>query len=64
MRGLPSVTPLAERMGLDRDMALVELTGAQYHFDQITTARSIPALERAKKMGTKLQLERLFITLL
>ena len=53
LRGLPSVTPLAERMGLDRDMALVELTGAQYHFDQITTARSIPALQRAKKNGHK-----------
>ena len=53
LRGLPSVTPLAERMGLDRDMALVELTGAQYHFDQITTARSIPALERAKRNGHK-----------
>ena len=53
LRGLPSVTPLAERMTLDRDMALVELTGVQYHFDQITTARSIPALERAKKNGHK-----------
>ena len=54
LRGLPSVTPLAERMALDRDMALVELTGVQYHFDQITTARSIPALERAKKNGYKI----------
>ena len=54
LRGLPSVTPLAERMALDRDMALVELTGVQYHFDQITTARSIPALERAKKNGHKI----------
>ena len=53
LRGLPSVTPLAERMTLDRDMALVELTGVQYHFDQITTARSIPALERAKRNGHK-----------
>ena len=53
LRGLPSVTPLAERMALDRDMALVELTGVQYHFDQITTARSIPALERAKRNGHK-----------
>ena len=53
VRGLPSVTPLAERMTLDRDMALVELTGVQYHFDQITTARSIPALERAKRNGHK-----------
>ena len=54
LRGLPSVTPLAERMALDRDIALVELTGVQYHFDQITTARSIPALERAKKNGHKI----------
>ena len=54
LRGLPSVTPLAERMALDRDMALVELTGVQYHFDQITAARSIPALERAKKNGHKI----------
>ena len=53
LRGLPSVTPLAERMALDRDMALVELTGVKYHFDQITTARSIPALDRAKKNGHK-----------
>ena len=54
LRGLPSVTPLAERMAVDRDLALVELTGVQYHFDQITTARSIPALERAKKNGHKI----------
>ena len=54
LRGLPSVTPLAERMAIDRDMALVELTGVQYHFDQITTARSIPALERAKENGHRI----------
>ena len=53
LRGLPSVTPLAERMTLDRDMALVELTGVRYHFDQITTAHSISALKRAKKSGHK-----------
>ncbi|WP_099824350.1 dihydroorotase [Oceaniglobus indicus] len=51
LRGLPAVTPMAERMALDRDMALVEMTGARYHADQITTARSLPALERAKRNG-------------
>jgi dihydroorotase len=51
LRGLPSVSPMAERMGLDRDMALVEMTGAKYHADQITTSRALPALERAKKNG-------------
>lgn len=51
LRGLPGVSPMAERMGLERDLALVEMTGARYHADQITTARSLPALERAKAAG-------------
>ncbi|MCA0871795.1 dihydroorotase [Seohaeicola saemankumensis] len=51
LRGLPAVSPMAERMGLDRDIALIEMTGAKYHADQITTARALPALERAKKNG-------------
>lgn len=51
LRGLPGVSPMAERMGLDRDIALIEMTGARYHVDQITTARALPALERAKKNG-------------
>ena len=51
LRGLPSVSPMAERMGLDRDIALIEMTGARYHVDQITTARALPALERAKANG-------------
>jgi dihydroorotase len=40
LRGLPSVSPMAERM-----------TGVRYHADQITTARALPALERAKANG-------------
>ncbi|WP_412564130.1 dihydroorotase [Thalassobius sp. MITS945101] len=51
LRGLPAVSPMAERMGIDRDIALLEMTGAKYHFDQITTARALPALERAKNNG-------------
>lgn len=51
LRGLPAVTPMAERMGLDRDIALIEMTGVKYHADQITTARALPALERAKANG-------------
>ncbi|WP_281966522.1 dihydroorotase [Roseovarius nanhaiticus] len=49
--GLPAVSPMAERMGLDRDIALLEMTGARYHADQITTARALPALSRAKRNG-------------
>ncbi|MCF2904736.1 dihydroorotase [Octadecabacter sp. CECT 8868] len=51
LRGLSGVSPIAERMGLDRDVALLEMTGASYHVDQITTARALPALERAKSNG-------------
>ena len=51
LKGLPGVSPMAERMGFDRDMALVEMTGVRYHADQITCARSLPALERARANG-------------
>ena len=51
LRGLPAVSPMAERMGLDRDIALVEMTQARYHADQITCARALPALQRAKNNG-------------
>ncbi len=51
LKGLPAVSPMAERMGLDRDIALIEMTGARYHADQITTARALPSLERARNNG-------------
>ncbi|WP_376876801.1 dihydroorotase [Albirhodobacter sp. R86504] len=51
LRGLSGVSPLAERIGFDRDMGLVEMTGARYHADQVTCARTLPALERAKANG-------------
>lgn len=51
LRGLPGVSPLAERMGLERDLALVEMTRARYHADQITTSASLSALKSAKAKG-------------
>jgi dihydroorotase len=51
LRGLPSVSPMAERMGLERDLALVEMTGARYHADTLSSAMSLPALARAKDTG-------------
>ncbi len=51
VKGLPGVSPMAERMGLERDLALVEMTGARYHADQITTAAALPALKRGKAAG-------------
>ncbi len=49
--GLPAVSPMAERMGIDRDIALIEMTGVRYHVDQVTTARALPALRRARANG-------------
>lgn len=49
--GLPAVSPMAEVMGLDRDLSLVAMTGARYHADQITVAASLPALRRARQAG-------------
>ena len=51
LRGIPAVSPMAERLGLERDLALVEMTKVAYHADQITTAMSLPALIRAKAAG-------------
>ena len=51
LQAIPAVSPMAERLGLERDLALVEMTGAKYHADQISTALALPALERAKQRG-------------
>ena len=51
LRGLPAVSPMAERLGLERDLALVEMTGARYHADNLSSATALPALERAKEAG-------------
>lgn len=51
LKGLPAVPPMAERMGLERDLALVEMTGVRYHADQVSTAAALPALRRAKAAG-------------
>lgn len=49
--GLPAVNPMAERMGLERDLALVEMTGVRYHADALSSAVALPALKRAKAAG-------------
>ena len=51
--GLPAVSTMAERIQLERDMALVEMTGARYHVDQLSSAVSLPVLERAKAAGLR-----------
>ncbi len=49
--GLPSVPAIAERIMLERDLALVELTGAPFIVDQVTTAAALESLRRAYDRG-------------
>ncbi|MGR3372397.1 MAG: dihydroorotase [Paracoccus sp. (in: a-proteobacteria)] len=49
--GIPAVSPMAEVMGLDRDLSLVAMTRCRWHADQITTAAALPALARARDVG-------------
>jgi dihydroorotase len=49
--GLPSVPAVAERIMLERDLALVELTGAPFIVDQVTTAGALESLKRGLDRG-------------
>ena len=49
--GLPSAPVVAERIMLERDLALAEITGARLLVDQITCADALESLERGRKKG-------------
>ena len=49
--GLPAAPALAEAIIVERDIRLVELTGARYHFGQISTRASLDAIAAAKRRG-------------
>jgi dihydroorotase len=49
--GLPSVPAIAEKIMLERDLALVELTGARLLVDQLTTAEALESFRRARDKG-------------
>ncbi len=49
--GLPGAPAAAEAIIVERDIRLVELTGARYHFAQISTRASLDAIAAAKARG-------------
>jgi len=49
--GLPAAPAIAEAMIVERDIRLVELTGARTHFAQVSTRASIEAIAAAKSRG-------------
>lgn len=51
--GLPAGPAIAERMRVERDIHLAELTGGRLHIGPISTAGAIEAIRAAKKRGVK-----------
>ena len=49
--GLPAAPAIAEAMMVERDIRLIELTGARYHFGQISTRAALEAVAAAKARG-------------
>lgn len=51
--GLPAIPEAAETVGVGRDLALMETTGARCHFNGLSTARSVDMLARAQQDGVR-----------
>jgi dihydroorotase len=49
--GLPAAPAAAEAIIVERDIRLVEMTGARYHFGQISTRASLDVIAAAKERG-------------
>jgi dihydroorotase len=49
--GIPAAPAAAEAMIVERDLSLVELAGARYHFGQISTRGALDAIAGAKACG-------------
>lgn len=49
--GLSGISPMAEVILLERDLRLVEMTGARYHAAQISCAASVEVMRNAKARG-------------
>ncbi|MGI9392778.1 MAG: dihydroorotase [Parvibaculales bacterium] len=52
--GLKGIPDAAELMMIDRDIRLIEQTGARYHIAQISSAKSVETLRNAKARGLKI----------
>jgi dihydroorotase len=51
--GLPSASPAAEWLSIQRDIVLAEESGAHVHFRQVTTARGLDLIRAAKAKGVR-----------
>lgn len=51
--GLPAMTPMAEVIMIERDLRLVEITGARFHVAHVSTEAGIGAIRKAKAAGLR-----------
>jgi len=51
--GIPGIPAAAEELMVQRDLALAELTGAQVHFQHMSTAGSVELIRAAKAKGLR-----------
>jgi len=51
--GLPGIPAAAESVMAERDLTLAEITGGRLLLDMLSSARTLPALKRAKDRGVK-----------
>ncbi len=49
--GLPAIPEAAETVGVGRELALMETTGARCHFNGLSSARSVDMIARAQQDG-------------
>lgn len=49
--GLPAIPEAAETVGVGRDLALMEATGARCHFNGLSTGRAVEMIARARRDG-------------
>ena len=49
--GLPAIPEAAETVGVARDLALIETSGARAHFDLLSSARAVEMIAEAKRRG-------------
>ncbi len=55
--GLPGIPAISQEIAIDRDILVATHTGARLHLQQLSTARGLESVRRAKEAGAKVTCE-------
>lgn len=55
--GLPGIPSISEEIGIARDIRLAEFTGVHLHVQQVSTAKGLATIRRAKERGIRVTCE-------